>query len=1305
MSTTQQEIASLVRADFRDTIFSDLLRRPTSVLLGANPAAVDALKLLEVNTVFDLATSEVFASASKISEAGNNTRSLLYQHGSPTADLVREEAVGGAKVDQLRFLKIGALERVPAGQADTVAKALDVDTIRDLALYPPYRAARSILNSVYFPENASGYDTEQPSDLLPKNGEYPTERVQYTTLVMDEIKLSPNQTTVDVQSDTFKPIDVTKLATADPGFQNIAFGALITLGQSWYAQGVTLGHLLHSVSLAPGESTRVAVVDWTRKSKAGQTEVIQEDDRLENETSHNRAMNEVTQAVANDAQSGFSESNQSSSSQAVGVAVSASASYFGLASIDVSANYNQSSTNASADSYSTSSGHRDLASEMTQNVNDRTHQSAHSTRSKRASVVKEVSQSEHEQVSTRVLANYNHMHALTIQYYEVVQIYKTRVSVAKVDKVVFIPIKIVDFQDETTVRRFKNVLIRASPTQAIRDAIQNLDVLELAPVRATNFIHLGGPLGAILANPFLLRGITSSVSLAGASPATATVPPATSPISMSSSVIRPSVVRDLEFKSQLKDILWNRSGQISQLTGILNRAILRDNSESLFPPTDTIIEGVTIDADGATVTPLFQTIGGSRDSVSVDKPLPMINVTSINVRGSDPNKDVDVDVQLTVNRGGTRFPINLPTVKVSKGTTSTTRIVDISPGGVSKNVKDFLTDNKVYYSTAVYRSLDTTQLALLLSGYTIKIKARQQVQGSNPIRFETIDKSVPISQVVEPRPVRYVGNYLAFKMNPNEDDNEWKDWLNLRNLKVGTASEDIVPLPSGGTFAEAVLGRYNCAEKLDITRFWNWQDSPIPILPSDIAAIQTGKHDTSDGISSSGLSNPIINMAAPSALPDPTGTAAILSAIQNGNMFRDQSGLQGTIGLAATGTQQAVAAATSAGQQASTNLANQLQADTERQRIKAQRDVAMAQASRANNSSRGGLNHSQDGAKINYFDKTKNGAGGVSGGASNSSAPVTPATTNQGNSRNGGSVPTTSNSAANQGETSSFSQNPAALAATWGDGQPRSALFRPGSDDSDGGFQLASTRSNQVKDAAKAAPWRDLIEFEVPASIVSDLAKRHMEVQKITDAYGSVVNTDMYMVRIDQNPTVDGTELKGAALLSHVRKNLPDLVDKRNSIFSPFDGNLDKAKWLSDSPVGAVIRIDIAGPDNAAVVCSEADSVHWRFSTVETPFSETGSHPVSGTREWGIKNNIIYVRGADRATKPLEAFFTQLAFLGGDALWRSFQEKLKAFVDSHGGQATILPPFRQDLPWDGGIPFFDFEAVGRANSVPFGPVI
>lgn len=190
-------------------------------------------------------------------------------------------------------------------------------------MYPPHKAALRILSAAYFPDNSPGFDAEQPADLLPTNGDYPTERVQYTTLVMDEIKISTAAATIDILANTFKPLDLTKLAGADAGFQNVAFRALLTLNQSWYAQGVTLGNLLHSVSLALGESTRMAVIDWTRKSSAGQTDTIFEADDLVNDTSHNRAMNEVMRATATDAQSGFPSSRSSGSAQQVGASASA----------------------------------------------------------------------------------------------------------------------------------------------------------------------------------------------------------------------------------------------------------------------------------------------------------------------------------------------------------------------------------------------------------------------------------------------------------------------------------------------------------------------------------------------------------------------------------------------------------------------------------------------------------------------------------------------------------------------------------------------------------------------------------------------------------------------------------------------------------------------------------------------------------------------------------------------------------------------------------------------------------------------
>jgi hypothetical protein len=1033
--SASEELLVLVRTEYRNLPLRELLSQSPLVLLGVSPKAVDVLKQLEINTVFDLATSGVFDAASKLLSAATDYNSAFTQYGSPTADLVREAQASGKKVSELQFAPISLLQSIPLDLVSTVEEVFVVQTVRDLALYPPYRAAARLLNTLYFPENVPTYDPERPADLLPKTGEYPTERVQYTTLLMDQIH-SEDEKITDLASPDFKPIDIGALAAGDAGFKKIAFGALLTMNQSWYAQGVTLGQLLHSTALAPGESTRIAVVDWSRKSRAGETEVISETDDLANDTSHNRSISEVTEAVANEAQGGFSESNANSTSKAKGSssAEEISAPLGGLLG-GPSASFGQTSssasTNSHADSYSTSYGHREIGSSMMQNVNDRTHQHAHSSRSRRASVVKEVSQSEHEGVSTRVIANYNHMHALTIQYYEVVQVYRVEVSIVKADKVVFIPIQLIDFLNDSLVHRFRSVLSRAALTYAIREALVNLDVLEIIPEKDTHFTLISNRLRILLRDALLKRTGYSGTSTTPSRPST-TIPiptnnaagagqPASSMNNMVVNTTAFTINASLPLYQQINDALWSIE-QSARISRLVNRPILRADSASMFLPTDVMIEGIIVSSGSVTIQFVLYTLSGTKvTTVDAAHPVLMSNISRLALIGSSADFDLPVTVTLTLNRNGVRFPLELPKVTIPKGTSTETPVVQVKPGGVDMNLKQHLMENRMHYSQAVYRSLDSTQIAFLLAGFGVEVDG----------------KLVPVSQVIEPRPIRYIGNYLAFRMNSDaSSDESWAQWLKDHGIHLGTSKEDIVPLPSGGTFAEAVLGRSNSAEKLDITRFWNWQDSPIPLQPTEIAAISTGSRATQEDVKPGQLSAPIINITSPTSLPDPSGTAAVLAAIQNGNMFRDMSGLQGTIGLAQAALQATSAGAATAGEQAGTNMNNLLKANTERQRIAAEMITSLAKtaasmytgglAGGGGGGISGGGSHSQDGAKINYFDKTQGQGGSQSSGGSSGGA-VTPV--GGGGSSSGGS---------NAGNVGGYSQNPAALAATWGDSQPRS---------------------------------------------------------------------------------------------------------------------------------------------------------------------------------------------------------------------------------------------------------------------------
>ncbi|GMX60091.1 hypothetical protein Elgi_75110 [Paenibacillus elgii] len=105
-------------------------------------------------------------------------------------------------------------------------------------------------------------------------------------------------------------------------------------------------------------------------------------------------------------------------------------------------------------------------------------------------------------------------------------------------------------------------------------------------------------------------------------------------------------------------------------------------------------------------------------------------------------------------------------------------------------------------------------------------------------------------------------------------------------------------------------------------------------------------------------------------------------------------------------------------------MSSLLQANTERQRIAAEMITSLAKmaASMGGDGINGGSSHSQDGAKINYFDKTRD------------QSPE--------GDDNSGNDAVASIGSEGEGERSAYSQNPAALAATWGDGEARSSLIQ-----------------------------------------------------------------------------------------------------------------------------------------------------------------------------------------------------------------------------------------------------------------------
>jgi hypothetical protein len=222
-------------------------------------------------------------------------------------------------------------------------------------------------------------------------------------------------------------------------------------------------------------------------------------------------------------------------------------------------------------------------------------------------------------------------------------------------------------------------------------------------------------------------------------------------------------------------------------------------------------------------------------------------------------------------------------------------------------LKAHLAANRAYYSAQVFRSLSSAAVVGLLS------------------KFRWNDR--PLVEQVEPKILSVAGNFIVLRapVEPNEasgildgagGSQTWSTVLEDRQLSPHSVKDQrLVPIPTDGVFAEAVLGRSNSAEKLDITRFWNWQDSPAPLTPPELAPVSSESRARGETISPSQLGPATLNIVNPTNLPAPSGLGASLGALAAMN-FRDMSGLAGTQGLAGTATTGTLAATTDAGRNA-----------------------------------------------------------------------------------------------------------------------------------------------------------------------------------------------------------------------------------------------------------------------------------------------------------------------------------------------------------------------------------------------------
>ena len=693
----------------------------------------------------------------------------------------------------------------------------------------------------------------------------------------------------------------------------IAHGHVLRFKQEWVSDGYSMGSLLYSLPLAPGQKKQIAVVDWERRESAARTEAVEAREQLEAALERDRDVSEIVSGTIRESTRGGSSS--SSGGIAAGLGVGAILGPVG-AVLGVGGGY------SSADSSAWQSSSRDTAANALNQLRDRTVQSASAVRSQRSSVVQTVTQGERVIATTETVANYNHCHAITVQYFEVLRHLLVRQRLVDVQECLFVPLLMSWFTAEKA-RRWRNTLATTVPRR-LRGGFDALDRI------ASNYAGSDLPTGRYADEQ--LQTVEGELQIrfqltrprdkdddfdAGAwSPILKLF--GFDPKDFYDQFLREQKFKDRVFVEQLGPRIASAVVSLMRVHALKADGTAVDlkidptlltrfaNDQTLFvtlrmaadlpPVTRAEIKAVVISAQ--LNLPGFPFVidalpAGSRVIVeSGSLRYRTAHLSDALFRDSFIRNDLtgydDVRIPTPLNRQELRNP----------------REEDKE---LSRNLLDHLNEHIERYHHAIWARMSPDRRYMLVDGFEAPNSGGRSV-----------------ASVVDNELIGVVGNCLVlpvsrgFHLDPtfNQDVENPVDLL--EHYQPNTPIEPSrVAIPTRGVYCEAVMGACNSCEVKDETRFWRWEESPIPDSPPAILPTSTDtRRAEPPDLTAKDFPQAIVAMQAAPAAPDPTGVGAVLQALGQAGIFRDITGLEGTQRNAAAALEGAFQTATAFGTKA-----------------------------------------------------------------------------------------------------------------------------------------------------------------------------------------------------------------------------------------------------------------------------------------------------------------------------------------------------------------------------------------------------
>jgi hypothetical protein len=661
---------------------------------------------------------------------------------------------------------------------------------------------------------------------------------------------------------------------------SIAHGHLLHFKQEWKADGYSLGELVKSIPLAPGQKKQIAILDWDREDTAGRSEVREASESLTAFLSRDRDINEIANA-------GFRESIRGGSRARTGAVGGGFGFAIGPLVIGGGGGAAWSSSTA------WNEGSRELTGQTLNQLREEISQGVSTVRNQRSAVIQTVGQRERVTATTEVIANHNRCHAMTLQYFEVLRHFAVQERLAGVQECLFVPLQMAPF-DDAKVLRWRDLLREACRKPAVREGFEAIWRLSSPATMPPDRAFADDPIEEMSGRIFLRVSIARPKD----------------PDEASRAVLEQTEWRFFGLILRVHpEVVYEQYRRNEQRRDQIFRSEIAPEITRQFLES---LRVVLIDRDGNEheagfdLTLLSRYVEGGLMEVALNDTgrgprLSRREVTGIEIRTDHalPEFSRVIVEQANFTYRTQRFaqalyrnervlddllasdPAFLSTAVLSRAEERNQLREDRE---LRRRLLRHLNDHLEYYHRAIWWQMDAARRFMLLDGFEAPHAGGRSV-----------------ASVVENRLIGIVGNALVlpvapgFQLDPalRQVLKENEDPLVALNTLYDTAPS--LPrrhsVPTRGVFAEAMNGKCNSCEVMEEDRFWRWKDFPLPDSPPPIGELSTdSRFATPESLAPTGFPDALVKFQNVPGAPLPSGMNAALSLLGK-DVFKDLTGL------------------------------------------------------------------------------------------------------------------------------------------------------------------------------------------------------------------------------------------------------------------------------------------------------------------------------------------------------------------------------------------------------------------------------